>query len=291
MAASGEKPYRVYKGGRTKGKVPLANRDRRTYRSGGNGKDGRGGNQGVRRQRAGWTWKRWTWVTLLALFVFLVIWSVAGYLSVSSGVADANKRLPAGTTDALKKQNSLIFSSSTNILLLGTDHSTNGQAGRSSDQHSDSMLLLHTDPSRHRLVYLSIPRDLRASIPGYGDQKINAAMQIGGPKLAVETADALFGPELPVNHVVVVDFGAFVQLIDAVGGIDVNVPQNILSNTFDCPYDASRCQSWHGWRLPKGVQHMDGHRALIYSRVRVNQLNPSDSDISRGSHQQQVLQA
>src|SRR3954471_10729012 len=291
MAASGEKPYRVYKGGRTKGKVPLANRDRRTYRSGGGGGGGGGGREVVRRPKSRWTWKRWTWVTLLSLFVLLVIWSVAGYFSVSSGVSAANKRLPAGTASVLAEQHSLLISSGTNILLLGTDHSTNGQAGRSTDQHSDSMMLLHTDPSRHRLVYLSIPRDLRASIPGYGDQKINAAMQIGGPKLAVETADGLFGPGLQINHVVVVDMGAFVSLIDAVGGIDINVPENILSDTFDCPYDASRCQSWHGWRLPKGVQHMDGHRALIYSRVRVNQLNPSDSDISRGSHQQQVLQA
>jgi LCP family protein required for cell wall assembly len=288
MAASGEKPYRVYKGGRTKGKVPLSNRDRRTYKSGGGGGSDK---PVVRRPRAGWTWKRWTWVTLLALFILLVIWSVAGYLSVSSGVSAANKRLPANTAGVLKKQNSLIFSSSTNILLLGTDHSTNGQAGRSSDQHSDSMLLLHTDPSRHRLVYLSIPRDLRASIPGYGEQKINAAMQIGGPKLAIETADALFGPGLQINHVVVVDMGAFVSLIDAVGGIDVNVPENILSDKFDCPFTATRCQSWKGWRFHKGVQHMDGHRALIYSRIRVNQLNPSDSDISRGAHQQQVLQA
>jgi LCP family protein required for cell wall assembly len=191
----------------------------------------------------------------------------------------------------LKKQNSLIFSSPTNILLLGTDHSTNGQAGRSSDQHSDSMMLLHTDPSRHRLVYLSIPRDLRATIPGYGEQKVNAAMQLGGPKLAIETADALFGAALPVNHVVVIDMASFVTLIDAVGGIDVNVPENILSDKFDCPFSASRCQSWKGWRFQKGVQHMSGHRALIYSRIRVNQLNPSESDITRGQRQQQVLQA
>ena len=102
------------------------------------------------------------------------------------------------------------------------------------------MMLLHTDPSRHRLVYLSIPRDLRASIPGYGDPKMNAAMQLGGPKLAIETADALFGPGLQVNHVVVVDLGAFVSLIDAVGGIDVNVPENILSDKFDCPFSRRR---------------------------------------------------
>src|SRR5712691_2618856 len=288
MAASGEKPYRVYKGGRTKGKVPLSSRDRRTYKSGGGG----GSDKPVaRRPRAGWTWKRWTWVTLLAFFILLVIWSVAGYLSVSSGVSAANKRLPANTAGVLKKQNSLIFSSSTNILLLGTDHSTNGQAGRSSDQHSDSMMLLRTDPGRHRLVYLSIPRDLRASIPGYGAQKVNAAMQLGGPKLAIQTADGLFGPDLPVNHVVVIDMASFVQLIDAVGGIDVNVPEKILSNRFDCPYSGSRCSSWQGWSFAKGMQHMNGHRALIYSRIRENRLNPRDSDISRGQHQQQVMQA
>jgi LCP family protein required for cell wall assembly len=154
------------------------------------------------------------------------------------------------------------------------------------------MMLLRTDPSRHRLTYLSIPRDLRASIPGYGQQKINAAMQLGGPKLAVQTADQLFGPGLQVNHVVVVDFGAFVQLIDAVGGIDVNVPENILSNRFDCPYSTStRCSQWQGWRFHKGVQHMDGHRALIYSRIRENQLDRRDTDITRGQHQQDVMQA
>jgi LCP family protein required for cell wall assembly len=296
MAASGEKPYRVYKGGRTKGKVPLPNRERdarakqerTTYRSGGGGGNGR---DVVRRPRSRWTWKRWTWVTLVALFVLLVIWSVAGYLAVSSGVSAANKRLPAGTTSVLAKQNSLLISSGTNILLLGTDHSTNGQAGRSSDQHSDSMMLLHTDPGRHRLIYLSIPRDLRASIPGYGEQKVNAAMQLGGPKLAIETADQLFGRALQVNHVVIVDMASFMTLIDAVGGIDVNVPENILSDKFDCPYSQSRCSSWRGWRFHKGVQHMNGHRALIYSRIRVNQLNPSESDITRGQRQQQVMQA
>src|SRR5205823_9006755 len=111
------------------------------------------------------------------------------------------------------------------------------------------------------------------------------------PKLAIETADQLFGRDLQVNHVVVVDMASFVTLIDAVGGIDVNVPENILSDKFDCPYSATRCSSWKGWRFQKGVQHMNGHRALIYSRIRVNQLNPSESDITRGQRQQQVMQA
>jgi len=283
MSASGEKPYRVYKGGRQKGKVPLSGRDER--------KQERDRDRGVvRRRRKPWTWRRWTLITLLVLVVLFVIWAVAGYLSVSSGVADANKRLAPGTTSVLTKQNGLILDSPTNILLLGTDHSTI-QPGRSTDEHSDSMMLVRTDPSRHRITYLSIPRDLGVTINGVY-QKINGAMQLGGPKLAVQTVDQLLGSQLPVNHVAVVDFSSFKKLIDAVGGIDVNVPENILSNRFDCPYStATRCQQWQGWRFHKGVQHMDGHTALIYSRIRENRLDPSWTDFKRSQNQQAVMQA
>jgi LCP family protein required for cell wall assembly len=294
MPASGEKPYKVYRGGRTKGKVPLARNDRRGGKAGKKqesfrGDGGGSGRQVVRRQRRRWTWRRSLALLLVALIVVLVVWGVAGYFSVQSGVKAANARLPEGTTAALKPQNGLLLSNASNILLLGTDHSDNGQAGRSSDRHSDSMMLLRTDPSRHRLIFLSIPRDLRASIPGYGDSKINAAMQLGGPKLAVSTVSQFTG--LPINHVVIVDFGAFKTLIDGVGGIDVNVPERILSNRFDCPFKTQqRCQQWPGWRFRKGVQHMNGQRALIYSRIRENQLNPGDSDITRALRQQEVMQ-
>ncbi len=290
MAASGEKPYKVYRGGRTKGKVPLAGRDARKSKQqeSSRGDGGGSGRQVVRRPQRSWSRRRWILVAVAALFVLLAVWGVAGYFSVRSGVASANARLPQNATTALKPQNGLMLSGASNILLLGTDHADNGQAGRSTDSHSDSMMLLRTDPGRHRLIFLSIPRDLRAAIPGYGDSKINAAMQIGGPKLAIETVAQLTG--LPINHVVVVDFGAFEKLINAVGGIDVNVPENILSNRFDCPYPAARCQSWRGWVFHKGVQHMNGHQALIYSRIRENQLNPADTDFTRQKRQQDVMQ-
>jgi LCP family protein required for cell wall assembly len=278
MAASGEKPYRIYKGGRQKGKVPLPGREREER-------------PGGRRPRRRWTWKRWTLVTLLALVVFFTIWGLAGYLSVRSGVSAANKRLAPSAKSVLAKQNGLILSTATNILLLGTDHASNGQAGRSSDRHSDSMMLLRTDPGRHRLVYLSIPRDLQVQIGGVS-QKINAAMQIGGPTLAIKTVDGLLGSQLPVNHVVVVDFGSFQKLIDAVGGIDINVPENIISKRFDCPYPTqARCQQWEGWRFHKGVQHMSGHEALIYSRIRENRLDAAWTDFKRSQNQQAVMQA
>jgi LCP family protein required for cell wall assembly len=288
MAASEEKPYRVYKGGRQKGKVPLPGRERETRHEARTSYRGDGKRPP---RRSAWTWKRKTWVTLVALFALLLIWSIAGYLSVHSGVAAANKRLPTSARSVLKKQNGLIFSSPTNILLLGTDHAENGQAGRSSDHHSDSMMLLRTDPGRHRLIYLSIPRDLGVTIEGVYS-KINSAMQLGGPKLAIKTVDNLFGSQLQINHVVVVDFGSFEKLVNAVGGIDINVPENILSNRFDCPYKTNaRCQQWPGWRFHKGVRHMDGHTALIYSRIRENRLDPAWTDFKRSQSQQQVMQA
>jgi LCP family protein required for cell wall assembly len=297
MAASGEKPYRVYRGGRTKGKVPLQRRDRearRAVRSDGGG-PGKIVERPPRRRRLwlGWTWRRWTVVTILGLIVLSVIWGALGYLSVSSGVSDANKRLPKNVRPVLTPDSGLLLSSPTTILLLGSDHATGkGSTGRAVDQHSDSITLLHTDPGHHRLYYLSVPRDLQTEVPGHGQEKINAAMQFGGPRLAVQTLDALLGKSLPVNHVVIVDFNQFEKLIDAVGGITVNVPENILSNRFDCPYKTQqRCSQWKGWRFHKGPTHMDGHQALIFSRVRENQLNPSYTDFDRQHDQQLVEQA
>jgi LCP family protein required for cell wall assembly len=296
MASSGDKPYRVYRGGRSKGKVPLARRDRearRAVRS-----DGRGGrvverSAGRRRLWLGWTRRRWIVTTIVGLIALFVVWGVLGYLSVSSGVSDANARLPKDVRPVLTPDNGLLMSNGTTILLLGTDHATGkGSQGRSADQHSDSITLLHTDPSRHRLVYLSIPRDLQTEVPGHGAQKINAAMQLGGVPLAVRTVDALVGSGLPINHVVIVDFNQFEKLIDAVGGITVDVPENILSNRFDCPYStASRCRQWQGWRFHKGRTHMTGHEALIFSRVRENQLDGSFTDFNRQRDQQLVEQA
>jgi LCP family protein required for cell wall assembly len=299
MAASEEKPYRVYRGGRTKGTVPLARRERearRAVRSDGPG-SGRIVERSPRRRLwLGWTWRRWTLVTILVVILFSLLWGVLGYLSVSSGVSDANKRLPKNVRPVLTPDSGLLLSNSTTILLLGSDHATGkGGVGRSADEHGDSMTLLHTDPGHHRLYYLSIPRDLQTTVPGYGQQKINAAMQFGGPQLAVRTIDALIGnggKGLWVNHVVIVDFNQFEKLIDAVGGITVNVPRNILSNRFDCPYKTQqRCQQWQGWRFHKGPTHMNGHQALIFSRVRENRLDPAWTDFDRQHNQQLVEQA
>jgi len=286
-----EKPYRVYKGGRVKGKVPAVPRGgpmRREPRR-------LGERLRVRRPRRPHVglpgrppWRRIVLLALLALVLLVVAWGVAGYLSFSSGVAAANKRLDPRTRAALADQNGLLLSHSTNILVLGADSSPTRQ--RAGLRHSDSILLVRTDPERHRLAYLSIPRDMVVPIPGLGTAKINAAMQSGGPALAIRTVHALTG--LPINHVVVVDFADFEDLIDALGGVTIDVPRRILSDRFDCPYATdARCQRWQGWRFRRGRQHMDGHRALIYSRIRVNRLDPRETDFTRQQRQQAVTQA
>ncbi len=77
----------------------------------------------------------------------------------------------------------------------------------------------------------------RVEIPGHGAAKLNAASQLGGPALTLKTVKDLTG--LDVNHIAVVNFDRFRELIDSVGGIDVVVPKPILSNRFDCPYATS----------------------------------------------------
>jgi LCP family protein required for cell wall assembly len=281
-----EKPYRVYRGGRQKGKVPLQARPARASARARNEDASAYPGPGPIKQRKKWSRGRRIGIAALVLLLLIVIWAVASYLSFRSGVAAANKRLPAGTAEALDHQNSLILSTPTDILLLGTDHAN--QPGHET-QHSDSIMLIRTDPSLHRVVYLSIPRDLRATIPGVGDTRINAAMQSGGPPLAIKTIRSYTG--LPINHVIIVDFSQFKDVIDAVGGITVDVPERIVSK-FDCPLKTNaECDRWKGWRFAKGTQHMSGKRALIYSRVRKNLLNPADTDITRTEHQQDVLRA
>jgi LCP family protein required for cell wall assembly len=294
--APDEKPYRVYRGGRVKGKVPAPTkprsgraepkrlRARATATAAGPPGRRRLGLPRLRRP----PWRRVVAIGLLSLVGLAVIWAVTSYLAVRDGVNAANDRLPRGTRAALADQDGLLLSNGTTILLLGTDSGPGDD--RAGSRRSDSIMLLRTDPSRHRLAYLSIPRDLLVPVPGLGDTKINAAYQAGGAPLAIRTIREYTG--VPINHVVIVDFSRFEDLIDAEGGITINVPKPILSNKFDCPFKTQQqCDEWDGWRFAKGEQHMDGRRALIYARIRKNQLDPAESDFTRAARQQDVIQA
>jgi LCP family protein required for cell wall assembly len=282
-----DKPYRVYRGGRVKGKVPAVPSKTRPVPRKPVASTTRSKRFGRLRRIS---WKQVVLVALLGLVVLTVAWGVAGYLSFSSGVSDANKRFDRerGAKAALAPSNGFLLSHGATILLLGTDNAT--VAGRSGDRHSDSIMILRTDPSHHQLSYLSIPRDLLVHVDGLGNAKINAAYQAGGAALAIRTVKDFTG--VPIDHVVIVDFNQFKDLIDAEGGITINVPEAILSNRFDCPYPTrARCLEWKGWRFHRGTQHMNGEQALIYSRIRENQLNPGENDLTRAARQQAVAQA
>ena len=284
--AGKDKPYRVYRGGRAKGPIRHEPpKDGRGRRSDGGDAYAYKGPKATRKPRR---WRRRVLWTLVGLIVLTLVWALLGYLAFRSGIKDANKRLDPLAARALAPQDGLMLSNPSNILVLGAD---NGSKSRQeSVARSDSIMVVHTDPDKHRIALLSIPRDLRVDIPGHGEDKINAAFAYGGPTLAIKTVQSVTG--LPINHVVVVDFGTFDEVIDALGGVSIDVPKPILSNKFDCPFGTeARCDRWKGWRFAKGDQTMSGKRALIYARIRENQLDPKESDITRGERQQAVVSA
>jgi polyisoprenyl-teichoic acid--peptidoglycan teichoic acid transferase len=288
--ARGDKPYRLYRGGRVKGKVPTLPRpepSRRRRRPRARAPLAPAPDQEQRRRRFGWG--RRIGLAVGLLFLLLVAWGIASYLAFGDGVEAANGRLEPEARAALTPQDALLLSTPTTIALFGTDHNANVDA-RSGARRADSIMLVRTEPRTGRIAYLSVPRDLRVDVPGHGTNKVNAAFQLGGTALALETLREFTG--LPIHHVAVVDFADFEELIDTLGGIEVTVPRPILSNRFDCPYaTAERCAAWRGWRFERGKQTMNGRRALVYSRIRENRLDRSESDVSRAERQQQVLQA
>lgn len=236
---------------------------------------------------------RWFWLLskpliALALIAALLIagWGVAGYFGLRAGVSEANERLDDAARQHLTSQRGRLLSIPTTILFLGID--TGGQ--RTDIGRSDAILLLRTNPGERRISLLSVPRDLRVEIPGSGLNKINAAYATGGSALAIQTVKQL--TDADVNHIAIVDFNGFGQVIDELGGVTVNVPQRIQSNRFDCPYGSrTACTRWDGWRFSRGEHTFDGERALRYARIRENRRGTGEIRITRGERQQQVLEA
>ncbi len=170
-----------------------------------------------------------------------------------------------------------------NILLLGSDR----RPGESWQTRSDAIMVVRLEPAAQRVALLSLPRDLIVTIPGYGQDRINAATVYGemypelggGIELARKTVSQLLG--IPIHHVVRADFAAFTTAIDAIGGIEIDVEQEL----YDPQYPTMDYGYMVAHFLP-GPQHMDGETALIYSRIR-----HMDSDYARARRQQQVILA
>jgi LCP family protein required for cell wall assembly len=212
-----------------------------------------------------------------------IVLAVVGWLVLSLLLFMASAQLQDGVPDSAERMlasgGSLLGGST--ILVLGSD----ARVGDSIDEsqsgpaRADSIMLVHAAFGSVRK--LSIPRDSFASIPGHEDQKINAAYAFGGPALMIETVEDFMGNGVKINHLIEVDFEHFPELIDALGGIDVTVDRRICSPPFD--------NFWKGLTFPQGEQHLDGAKALGFSRIRKNSCQPGETDIDRAARQQKVL--
>lgn len=171
------------------------------------------------------------------------------------------------------------------ILIIGVD-TRPGSAEPISIARTDSLMLLRIDPANKRLALLSIPRDLRFSTPTFGLLPINtvirnAELNQAGTGIAELTATLENALRIQIDHYVRVDFATFVEIVDAVGGVDIDVPKAIVDNAYPTDNGGTMRVAFDA-----GEQHMDGATALIYARTR-----HADDDYQRAGRQQQVLNA
>lgn len=158
-----------------------------------------------------------------------------------------------------------------NILLIGQD----AREGETSAR-SDSMILCTYNKETHRLTLTSFLRDLYVPIPGHGSNRINAAYAAGGMELLEETLERNFG--LCIDGGVEVDFSQFAEIIDILGGVELELRQD----------EADYINEKTGSSLAEGRQLLNGEQALTYSRIRNLDIS---GDFSRTDRQRKVLSA
>ena len=180
---------------------------------------------------------------------------------------------PTGSIDPLQEIDPFY------MLLMGVDGSYNRGAGELNDNEgtrSDSIMLVRIDPQEKKVTMVSIHRDIMIQLPGYGTQKINAAHAFGGPELAIKTISEFAG--VPISHYAEINFDAFEAMVDALGGITVDVPIEIND------YRA-------GGYVPAGEQTLNGEQALILCRSRHAYDAYGDGDTFRAANQRMVIGA
>ncbi len=259
-------PYRGSAHAPTQRPVPYRD-DRRRPPPGGQPPRGRAAAPPPRRRRPRHI-GRWILALLLVLLVALVyaVVKLDGSLTRIDALGDYEDRV--GNT------------AGTNWLLVGSDSraglseeqeqglATGGEVG---DARTDTIMLVHIPPSG-RTTLVSLPRDSYVSIPGYGQDKLNASFAFGGAPLLTQTVEIATG--LRIDHYAEIGFSGFASVVDALGGIDVCVPQAI-----DDPLA--------GLDIPAGCQELDGPQALGFVRSRATAL----ADIDRMNNQRLFLSA
>ena len=201
--------------------------------------------------------KKMEWMLLLGFTLVLVL--IVGAFIWGSRLGDGDSLLR-------------LFSSTggrVNILVLGVDERSD-DVGR-----SDTMLVVSVDSQKQDVDVISIPRDTRVKIPGYGFDKINHAYGEGKHKLSQRTAEQLLG--ITIQHYLIIDFNGFKRIIDALGGITIDIEKRMY---YEDPYDNLVID------LQPGVQTLNGETAIGYVRYR-----DEEGDIGRIERQQKFVKA
>lgn len=204
--------------------------------------------------------------SILAIIVIAITAVALWFGNITSQLNDSNV-----VSDSLKSELKTVSVTTEPfyMLLLGTD----GRPGETS-YRSDTIMLARIDATAKKVTLISIPRDTMVTINGER-QKINAAHAIGGATGAVKAVSALCGVD--ISHYAEVSFDGMQQLVDAVGGVDIDVEDRV--------YDPDHFGS--DMVLEKGQQHLDGNYAMFYARSR----NYADGDYARTRHQRNLVKA
>ncbi|MBP2662780.1 MAG: tagU [Firmicutes bacterium] len=225
-------------------------------------------NAGKRRRRI-----RWDRIFILLVMLLIAVVALAGatvyaYLNMV--------RPPAVQVVKSKERPPETLTNRVNILLLGVDDTDKELPGDTA-RRSDTMMVASISPENGTINLLSLPRDTKVNIPGRkGYDKINHAYAYGGVQLAQRTVEQFL--QIPINYYVVINWQAFIKVIDTLGGVDLYVEHDM---NYQDPYAELDID------ITKGYQHLDGKKAGQYVRFRSDELG----DIGRVQRQQRFLKA
>lgn len=205
---------------------------------------------------------------ILILMLGIVGYSAKVYFDVKNTAKDMHETIDRPKSEKRNKAVNIDGGEPFSVLLLGLD---TGDLGRTEQGRSDSMMIATVSPKTNKTTITSLPRDTRAEIVGHGTtDKINHAYAFGGVSMSMDTVENLL--DIPVDHYVSINMKGLKELVDAVGGIDVN-------NTLDFSQD--------GTHFPVGNVHLTGETALSFSRMRYEDPN---GDYGRQTRQRQIIE-
>lgn len=218
----------------------------------------------------------------LSLVLLFVISVAGGLVAYSYDLLDKMEQVDLNKED-LSLNTYVSNDKIENIALFGVD-GMNGEGGR-----SDSILILTIDKVNNKLKVSSIMRDAYVSIPGHGKDKITHAYAYGGPQLAIKTLNENFN--LDIQEFLTVNFESFPQIIDALGGLDIEITQEEIDASININSHIRHLNELNGTNSPyintPGLQHLDGTQSLAYARIRYT----DGGDAARTQRQQVVLNA